>query len=269
MEGRASVHNRFGVFSHTAVQILCSGPVGKLNGVKIAGADTASAAYAVFLVDRHFMVCFIIDKAVIGTFPHAGSAAPAFLRVYLGLAVVVLILFPGAGTAAHADIFNGAAKAGCFMALKVGEADKDVCVHDGAANLGFLYVFAAANRNADIVCPFQPIGNDDGTAYGKRSKAVFPGAFQMLQRIFTAARIKSITIGKKRVAAKLLYHICYGLCVIRAEIGNISKLSKVHFNGNEFAVHIDVADTGLFHQAFQLSGKAFPQFGTKIRVINL
>lgn len=76
------------------------------------------------------------------------------------------------------------------MALKMGEADKDVCIHDGAANLGFLYVFAAANRNADIVCPFQPIGNDDGTAYGKRSKAVFPGAFQMLQRIFTAARIR-------------------------------------------------------------------------------
>ena len=69
----------------------------------------------------------------------------------MGLAAAVLVLFSRSGAAAHADVLDGSAKAGAFMALKVGQADEYVRIHDGPSDTGFLYVLATLNRNRHVI----------------------------------------------------------------------------------------------------------------------
>ena len=76
--------------------------------------------------------------------------------------------------AAHADILDRAAEPGRLMSLEMGQADENVGVHDGSANPRFLYIFAARNRNADIVRAFQAVADDDRTADRQRREAVLP-----------------------------------------------------------------------------------------------
>lgn len=55
------------------------------------------------------------------------------------------------GTAAHANVFDGAAEAGHLMPLEMGQADKNICIHNSTSNLGCLYIFTAFYRNFDII----------------------------------------------------------------------------------------------------------------------
>ena len=70
----------------------------------------------------------------------AGLAAHAALLHHEGLAGVVHLHLPGPGTAAHADILQGAAHAGLLVGFEVGQADKHIRVHNGPADLGLLHV---------------------------------------------------------------------------------------------------------------------------------
>ena len=56
----------------------------------------------------------------------------------------------GAAAAAHADVLQRAAEAGRFVALEVRQADEDVGVHDGAANLGGLAVLEMFIRDSQF-----------------------------------------------------------------------------------------------------------------------
>ena len=69
----------------------------------------------------------------------AATAADAFLLANLGLAIVVHFHFAGTGAAAHAQIFNRAAKAGHFVALKMRQGNNNIGIHNSATNLCFLY----------------------------------------------------------------------------------------------------------------------------------
>ena len=90
----------------------------------------------------------------------------------------------------------------------------------------------------------------------------------MLQGIFAAAWIECITICQKWSASQLLYHICHCLRIIRAKIADIPKLSKMHLNGSELIVHINLANSRSPDQLFQLGGKPFTWLCPKIRIIN-
>ena len=69
----------------------------------------------------------------------------------MGLSAAVLLGLSGAGAAAHADIFNGAAEAGHFVALKMGQADKYVSIHNSTADFGIFHIFSAVYRNINVV----------------------------------------------------------------------------------------------------------------------
>ena len=63
----------------------------------------------------------------------------------------MLLRFTSARSATHANIFDSAAKAGHLMPLKVGEADENIGIHNGAANLGFLDIFTAHHVHQGFV----------------------------------------------------------------------------------------------------------------------
>ena len=69
----------------------------------------------------------------------------------MGLSAAVLLGLTGTGAAAHSDVFDGAAEAGHFMALKMGQADKYICIHNSTADFGIFYIFAAVYRNINII----------------------------------------------------------------------------------------------------------------------
>ena len=63
----------------------------------------------------------------------------------------MLLCFAGSGTAAHADVFDSAAETGHLMSFEMGQADKDIGIHNGTADFGFFYVFAALYGYIDII----------------------------------------------------------------------------------------------------------------------
>ena len=102
----------------------------------------------------HFSGGFIENETAVGTFLLTAAAAPAELFLDVWFSTAVLIGLTGARTAAHADIFDRAAEAGHLMSLEMGQADKDIGVHDGAADLSFFDVFASGHRNSDVIGAF-------------------------------------------------------------------------------------------------------------------
>ena len=95
VETRPPVHHGLGILGHPAVQLLDSRILGEIDGVEVAGAYTASAAYAVSRIYRHFPAGFVEHQPVVCAFPHASAASPAFFLVYDRLAVAVLLLLAG------------------------------------------------------------------------------------------------------------------------------------------------------------------------------
>ena len=77
----------------------------------------------------------------------------------------------------------------------------------------------------------------------------------MLQRVFPAARIHGVAVCEEWLAAKFFYHICNGLGIVRPEIADIAKFTKMHFDRYKFAVHIQLGYAGFFNEFFQLCGK--------------
>ena len=80
----------------------------------------------------------------------------------------MLLRFTSARSATHADVLDGSAKAGHFMPLKVGEADENIGIHNGAANLGFLDIFTVRDGHIGLVGALEAIGDDDLAAGRER-----------------------------------------------------------------------------------------------------
>ena len=182
----------------------------------------------------------------------------------------MLILLASAGAAAHADVLDGAAEAGHLVALEVGQADEHVRIHDGAADVSLLDVFAALHRHRHVVRALQAVADEDRAAHGQRREAVLPGALQVLQRILAAAGIHGVAVGQEGVSALFLHQIRHRAGIVRAQEAQVAQLAEVHLDGHELAVHVNLADPGLLHQLLQLAHQAAAAHcDAKIRKINL
>ena len=130
------------------------------------------------------------------------------------------------------------------MAFKVSQADEDVGVHNGPANLCFFYVFPIFNGYFYFIGTAQAVADDDLTARRDRVVAVQVGTVQMFQGMLAAARIEGITVRQERFAAQFLHQVGYGFDVLRADRGQAAQFAEVHFDGHELAIHVDLIDTG-------------------------
>ena len=94
----------------------------------------------------------------------------------------------------NGDIFNGSAKTGHLMPLKMCQADKNIGVHDGTSYFGACNVLAALHRHVNIVSSFKTVSDQHRTADGQRGKSILPCTLKMLQSIFPAARVQGAHI---------------------------------------------------------------------------
>ena len=198
----------------------------------------------------------------------AAAAAAALVLMDDGLTVVVLGFLAGAAAAAHAQILDGAAEARHLVALEVVEADDDVGVHDGAADVGLLDVLAAVDGDGNVVGALEAVADEDGAAHRHGGEAVLPGAVKVLQGILAAARIQGVAVGQEGLAAQLLDHIGHSLGVVGTQETQVAQLAEVHLDGNELAVHIDLVNAGLLHQPLELGGQTLPQSGAEVGKID-
>ena len=251
VEGRPAMADGGGVFGHLPIQHFGGGIVRAEDDVLRAGADAAAAALAQVVIDVG-LVILEIDGAAAAILGAVAAADAVFGLGDDGLAVGVLIHLPGAAAAAHADILDGPAEAGQFVALKMVEGDEDVRVHDGAADLGVFDVFAVRNGHLDLIRAAQAVRDENLTAGRHGPEAVELRAVQVIQRVIAAAHIERAAICEERAAALLLTQIRHHLRVIGAQEGQIAQFAEMHFDGDEALIHFDTPETGGEAQTAQL-----------------
>ena len=128
--------------------------------------NTTFAADTFVMIDGCLTVCD--DRGIMGADACTGTASDTVLGACnAGSAVTMLLLLTFTGTAAHTDIFHSAAEAGGFVALKVRQGNKDICIHDGAADLCFGHVISV-DRNFYFIGSLQTVRDQYMTAGLKR-----------------------------------------------------------------------------------------------------
>ena len=141
-----------------------------VDSIKAAGTDTAAATFALVIIDDGFLIyiCNSIASALLRT----ASAAAAELLTDSRLSACVLLHFSGTASAAHTDIFDGTAETGGLMTFEMGQADKDVGVHNRVSDEGRLAVLSVYDRNFHLVGSSKTVTDDDLTAGGDRVEAI-------------------------------------------------------------------------------------------------
>ena len=260
--------DRSGVLGHLPVQRLVGAFVGGIHGVKAAGTDAAAAALALVVVDDS-LVLLVVGNGVGAALLGAAVAAPAQALLHCRLAGGVLLHLAGPGAAAHADVLEGTPKAGGLVALKVGQADEHIRVHDGTADLGGLAVFAVGHRHLHLIGAAQAVTDDHLAAGSHGPEAVELGTGQMFQRVFAAAGVQGIAVGQKGHPPLLLAQVGHHLGVVGPQKGQVAQLTKMHFDGHELALHVQLTDPGRQAQAAELFQQAGAHGTAEIGIINV
>ena len=168
---------------------------------------------------------------------------------------------PGPGTAAHADILQGAAHAGLLVAFEVGQADKHIRVHNGPADLGLLHVLAALHRDGHLIVALQPVSDEDMAAGGVGGKSVHIGRLNVIQGVFPPADIQGVAVRQEGLAALVLHQIRHHLGPVGPQVGQVPRLTEVQLDGHVFVLQIHVPEPGGHHQPGQFLGQVLPVAG--------
>ena len=238
-----------------------------LNGVKGAGPDTSATALAEIMINIGFS-CIIgngVGTALSGT----SAAASAVFLDDMGLSGIVLLHLASPASTAHADILQGSSESGGLVSLEMCQGQENIRVHDGMADIGFLKMLAVTDRHFNVVRSAQPVADNDLAPCCHIVESVYLRAVQMIRRVFPGTRIQGIAVGQEWGSPVFLNHVCHSLDIVRAQIGNIAQLTKMHFYGDQLSVHINVSYARLPDQLLQLHGKRHCVCRTEIRKVYL
>ena len=199
----------------------------------------------------------------------ARATPDARALVHAGLAGGVLLHLAGTATATHPEILHAAAETGLLMPLEVREADDDVGVHEGVADLGLLHVLAVLDWNERLVRTFEAVGDDDLAARGIRGEAVLVRAVDMLERVLAAAHVQRVAVGEEGHAAQLLNHVGNGAGIVGAQEGEVAQLAKVNLDGNKLVLEVDLLDARATDETLELVELALAPMRAQVGVIDL
>ena len=247
-------NNRLGILCHLAVQQLRSVKVGKIDSVEVTSAQAAATTDTLLSVNLHFAAILVKNKSIVCTLRQAQLTTAATLLADAGLATAMLLGLTRARAATHTDILNRATEACHLVALEVAQADKYICVHNGATNLCSLHILSALDGYIYIVRTLQIIANNNGTANGHRSKTILPRAVEVLDGVLATTWIHCVAVSKEGLAPQLLNHIYQCARIVGAQVADVTQLAEVELDGYELAVHINIAQTRLEDKFLELGG---------------
>ena len=136
------------------------------------------------------------------------------------------------------------------------------------ANECSLAVFSVYYRYFYFVCTTKAITDNNLASCCDGIKAIRICAVKMFQCILTASRIKGVAVCEEWKSTLLLAKVSNYFCIVRTQERHVSKLSKVHLDCYEFAIHINVFDSGCDTKFFQLIKLACADRASKICEIN-
>ena len=181
----------------------------------------------------------------------------------------MLLHLASTAAASHAQVLHGAAKSGLLMALKVGEADHNVGVHECLADLGLVHVLTALDRNECLIGALEAVGDDNLTARGIRGEAVLVGGVDVLERVFAATDVERVAVGEEGLAAQLLHDVRDGTGVVGAQKAQVAQLAKVNLDGDELVLKVDLLDTGVTDEALELVELALASMRAQVGEVHL
>lgn len=252
--GSAVAHSQR-VFRHLLVQVLHAGIIDSIDCIHGTHAQATPAADAFIGIDSSLAISD--TRCAMSADFYAAAAANAFFCLHLWLAIIVHLHLARTGTAAHAKVFQRAAEARHLMSLEMGQANNDIGIHQRTANLRFLHQLAVRYGYIRLISTLQTVSDDYMAASGERIEAILIGSIHMLQRVLTAADIKSIAVRQEGLSAQLLYYVhnCFG--IVRTQVGDIAKLAKMDFDGNELFFKVNIADASFLNQHLQTAAGFF------------
>ena len=281
VEARAAVDDGLGVLGDLAVEHVGRSVIAGLDAVLVACRNAASATHAAIVVDgghahragvavgKLALAGIVKRDGVVRTDLFAGTAANAVLGRDVRLAGGMLLHLAGTAAATHAQILHGAAKAGLLMALKVGEANHDIGIHECLTDLGLAHVLAALDRDERLVGALETVGDDDLATRGIRSKTVLVGGVDVLERVFAATHIERVAVGEEGLAAQLLHDIRDGASVVGAQKAQVAQLAKVNLDGDELVLKVDLLNSGVTDEALELVELALASMRAQVGEVHL
>ena len=281
MEARAAVDDSLRVLGDLAVEHIGRGVITGLDAVLVACRNAAAAAHAAIVVDSgdvnragvtvgKLALAGIVERdSVVRADLFAGTAANAVLGRDVRLAGGMLLHLAGTAAASHTQVLHGTAKASLFMALKVGEADHDIGIHERLTDLGLVHVLAALDRDERLVGTLEAVGDDNLAARGIRGKAVLVGGVDVLERVFAATHIERVAVGEEGLAAQLLHDIRDGAGVVGAQKAQVAQLAKVNLDGDELVLKVDLLNTGATDEALELVELALASMRAQVGEVHL
>ena len=199
----------------------------------------------------------------------AGTATYAVGGIDARLAGGMLLHLAGTAAATHTQVLHGAAKTGLLMALKVGETNHNVGIHECLADLCLAHILTTLDRDERLVGTLEAVGDDDLATRGIRGKAVLVGGVDVLERVFAAADIERVAVGEEGLAAQLLYDIRDGTGVVGAQKAQIAQLAKVNLNGDELVLKVDLLNTGATDEALEFVELALASMRAQVGEVHL
>ena len=281
VEARTTVDDGLRVLGDLIVENVGRGVIVRLDAVLVARRNAASAAHAAIVVDGSHVnrAGAAVGKLALtrtvkrdGTVRAnllAGTATHAVGGIDARLAGGMLLHLTGAAAATHAQVLHGAAKAGLLMALKVGEADHDIGVHERLADLGLVHVLAALDRNERLVGALEAVSDNNLTARGIRGKTVLIGSVDVLERVFAATDVERVAVGEEGLAAQLLHDVRDGAGVVGAQKAQVAQLAKVNLDGDELVLKVDLLDAGAADEALELVELALAAVRAQVGEVHL
>ena len=281
VEARTAVDDGLGVLGDLTVEHVGRGIIVGLDAVLVARRNAASAAHAAIVVDgshvnragvavgKLALTRTVKRDGAVRANLLAGTAANTVLGRDVRLAGGMLLHLAGAAAAAHAQVLHGAAKAGLLMALKVGEADHDIGIHERLTDLGLVHVLAALDRDERLVGTLEAVGDDDLATRGIRGKAVLIRGIDVLERVFAATHIERVAVGEEGLAAQLLHDIRDGASVVGAQKAQIAQLAKVNLDSDELVLKVDLLNTGVTDEALKLVELALASMRAQVGEVHL
>ena len=281
VEARAAVDNGLCILGDLAVEHVGRGVIAGLDAVLVACRNAASAAHAAIVVDGGHVhrassaagklaLAGVVERdSVVRADLFAGTAANAVLGRDVRLAGGMLLHLAGTAAASHTQVLHGAAKTGLLMALKVGEANHDIGIHERLTDLGLVHVLAALDRDERLVGALEAVGDDDLATRGIRGKAVLVGGVDVLECVFAATDIERIAVSEEGLAAQLLHHVRDGAGVVGAQKAQVAQLAKVNLDGDELVLKVDLLNTGVTDEALELVELALASMRAQVGEVHL
>ncbi len=175
--------------------------------------------------------------------------------------------FSPAGGAPHAQVFDGPAEPGEFVALEMGHRNQGVRLYDLRADVGGFDVFSLQGDGPFGFAP-QAIGDDQGRVHHAVGETIPDGGGQVAGRVAPGPGVEGVGVGEKRVAAQSLDGF-HDLAEIEGtDEGGVAQFPEVEFDGHQIPFFKGVGDAGGFHQPAQFGDQIFLGRGPKIHKVD-